>query len=107
MRLALTSEENGRLETRTEGWIAELQLAAVALRKQAVVSAFIQVFAGSHRLILDYVQEEILALLPETLQRFLLQISVLTRMNAEICQALTGESAIQHMLEGAADQVQS
>src|SRR6266496_817771 len=97
--LALTEEEIGRLETRTEGWIAGLQLAALSLRRHDDALAFIRAFAGSHRFILDYVQEEILEPLPEVQQRFLLQTSVLTRMNAEVCQALTGEQASQQMLE--------
>ncbi len=99
MGLSLSEEEIGRLETRTEGWIAGLQLAALSLRKHHDVSAFIQAFAGSHRFILDYVQEEILEPLPKDQQRFLLQTSVLTRMNAEICQRLSGEPASQQMLE--------
>jgi LuxR family transcriptional regulator, maltose regulon positive regulatory protein len=99
MGLVLSEEEIGRLETRTEGWIAGLQLAALSLRRHDDVSAFIQAFTGSHRFILDYVQEEILEPSPEAQQRFLLQTSVLTRMNAEVCQALTGEQASQQMLE--------
>jgi LuxR family transcriptional regulator, maltose regulon positive regulatory protein len=99
MRLDLSGDEIGRLETRTEGWIAGLQLAALALRRHADVSAFLQTFAGSHRLILDYVQEEILDPLPEGQRRFLLYTSILTRMNAEICRAITGEPDSQQMLE--------
>ncbi len=99
MGLALTEEETARLEMRTEGWIAGLQLAALSLRRHADVSTFIQASAGSHRLILDYVQEEILEPLPESQRRFLLQTSVLERMNAGVCQALTGEPASQQVLE--------
>ncbi len=99
MGLVLSEEEIGRLETRTEGWIAGLQLAALSVRRHTDVSAFIQAFTGSHRLILDYVQEEILDPLHQGQQRFLLYTSVLTRMNAEVCQALTGEQASQQILE--------
>ncbi|HEX6480587.1 MAG TPA: LuxR C-terminal-related transcriptional regulator [Ktedonobacteraceae bacterium] len=99
MNLSLSEEEIGRLETRTEGWIAGLQLAALSMRRHTDMSAFIQAFTGSHRLILDYVQEEILKSLPESQQRFLLHTSVLDRMNAGLCQALTGEQASQQMLE--------
>jgi ATP/maltotriose-dependent transcriptional regulator MalT len=99
MNLSLTEEDIGRLETRTEGWIAGLQLAALSMRRHADVSAFLQEFTGSHRFILDYVQEEILEPLPQAQQRFLLQTSVLDRMNAEVCQALTGEQTSQQMLE--------
>jgi len=56
MGLALSEEDMRRLETRTEGWIAGLQLAALSMRRHHDVSAFIQAFTGSHRLILDYVQ---------------------------------------------------
>lgn len=99
MDLPLTEEEIGRLEACTEGWVTGLQLAALSLRRHADVSAFIQAFTGSHRLVLDYVSEEILAPLPEAQQRFLLYTSVLERMNADLCQALTEEQASQQMLE--------
>src|SRR6266702_1640674 len=99
MGLALSTEEIARLEQRTEGWVAGLQLAALSLRRHHDVSAFLQAFTGSHRLILDYVYEEILTPLPESQQRFLLQTSVLERMNAELCQQLSGEQESQQMLE--------
>ncbi|HEX6554072.1 MAG TPA: LuxR C-terminal-related transcriptional regulator [Ktedonobacteraceae bacterium] len=99
MNLSLSQEDIERLEQRTEGWVAGLQLAALSMRRYHDMSAWISAFTGSHRLILDYVQEEILEPLPEGLQHFLLQTSVLDRMNAELCQALTGEQASQQMLE--------
>ena len=99
MGLALTEEEINLLLTRTEGWITGLQLAALSLRRQADTSAFLRAFTGSHRFILDYVQEEILEPLPENQQRFLLYTSVLNRLSAGVCQALTGEAASQQVLE--------
>jgi LuxR family maltose regulon positive regulatory protein len=99
MGLSLSTEEIGRLEQRTEGWIAGLQLAALALRRHTDASAFLQAFTGSHRFLLDYVQEEILEPLPKDQHRFLLQTSVLDRMNADVCQRLSGEQASQQMLE--------
>ncbi len=99
MNLSLTEEEIGHLAQRTEGWVAGLQLAALSMRRHPDRSSWISAFPGSHRLILDYVQQEILEPLPEGLQRFLLQTSVLDRMNAEVCQRLSGEPASQQMLE--------
>jgi len=99
MGLSLSKAEVHRLEQRTEGWIAGLQLAALSTRRHTDVSAFVRAFSGSHRLILDYVQEEILEPLPQAQQRFLLYTSVLERMNAELCQAVTGVQASQQMLE--------
>jgi ATP/maltotriose-dependent transcriptional regulator MalT len=43
---------------RTEGWIAGLQLAALSLRKYEDPSPFVKDFAGSHRFVLDYVQQD-------------------------------------------------
>lgn len=99
MHLALSTEEVHLLEQHTEGWLAGLHLAALSLRRHEHVSALLQTFSGGQRFIRDYVQEEILAPLPEEQQRFLLQTAVLTSMNAEVCQVLTGESDSQQRLE--------
>src|SRR5207248_10060524 len=102
MGLPLSAGEVATLSTRTEGWIAGLQLAALSLRKRQDLSAFVNDFGGSHRYLLDYVQQDILAHLPLTLQDFLLQTSILTRMNAAVCQMVTAapdESACQQVLE--------
>jgi LuxR family transcriptional regulator, maltose regulon positive regulatory protein len=102
MGLPLSEEDVATLHHRTEGWIAGLQLAALSLRKRQDLSGWVSDFAGSYRYLLDYVQQDILAPLPVPLQDFLLQTSILTRMNAAVCQAVTaepGESASQEMLE--------
>ncbi len=102
MGLPLSEEDVATLAARTEGWIAGLQLAALSLRKRQDLSAFVKDFGGSHRYLLDYVQQDILAHLPRTLQDFLLQTSILTRMNAALCQVVTAvpnEPSCQQMLE--------
>ena len=48
------------LNTRTEGWIAGLQMAAISLRGRQDVPAFIAAFAGSHRFVFDYLLEQVL-----------------------------------------------
>ncbi len=102
MGLPLSEEDVATLQQRTEGWIAGLQLAALSLRKRQDLASFVKDFAGSYRYLLDYVQQDILARLPVPLQDFLLQTSILTRMNATLCQVVTataGEPASQEMLE--------
>jgi LuxR family transcriptional regulator, maltose regulon positive regulatory protein len=89
MSLPLSEEDVATLSERTEGWIAGLQLAALALRKREDLSTFVKDFGGSHRYLLDYVQQEILARLPVPLQHFLFQTSIVTSMNAAVCQAVT------------------
>src|SRR5207248_4620422 len=88
MGLSLSEEEVAALERHTEGWVAGLQLAALSMRKREDPGAWVSDFVGSHRYLLDYVQQEILAQLPGPLQDFLLQSSILTSMNATLCQAV-------------------
>jgi LuxR family transcriptional regulator, maltose regulon positive regulatory protein len=87
------------LSQRTEGWIAGLQLAVLAMRQRENRAAFVQAFTGSQRYLMDYVQEEILARQGLGVQRFLLQTAVLTRLNAALCAALTEERNSQAVLE--------
>jgi LuxR family transcriptional regulator, maltose regulon positive regulatory protein len=95
MGLPLSGEDVATLHHRTEGWIAGLHLAALSLRKRQDPSGWVSDFAGSYRYLLDYVQEDILAQLPVALQHFLLQTSLVTRMNAALCQAVTAEPSLQ------------
>ncbi|MBA3944864.1 MAG: LuxR family transcriptional regulator [Herpetosiphonaceae bacterium] len=102
MRLPLSQDDVTALQTRTEGWIAGLQLAALSLRKREDSAAFLKEFTGSHRFVLDYVQQDILVRLPDMLQDFVLQTSILTRMNAALCQAVTmlpTQQVCQELLE--------
>src|SRR5215472_7830387 len=87
------------LQDRTEGWAAGVQLAALSLRGHADPAGFIATFAGSHRYVLDYLTEEVLAGQPEPVLRFLLQTSVLERLCGPLCDAVTGRTGSQEMLE--------
>ena len=86
---ALSQEEVRRLLSRTEGWIAGLQLAALTMQKREDRAAYLETLTGSQRYLLDYVQEEILARLPERVRDFLLRSAILTRLDACACQAVT------------------
>lgn len=95
MGLNLTAPQVRALEGRTEGWVAGLQLAALSMRGQRDVSGFITAFTGSHRYVMDYLVDEVLSRQEPALESFLLQTSILDRLNADLCNAvtLTGESA--------------
>ena len=99
MSLPLTSEEIAALATRTEGWIAGLQLAALSLRGREDLSGFVRAFTGSHRFVFDYLMDEVFARQTESIQSFLIQTSILERLNASLCNALTGRADSQAMLE--------
>jgi LuxR family transcriptional regulator, maltose regulon positive regulatory protein len=49
---------------------------------------FIKSLTGSHRFILDYLLEEVLQQLPQSIQDFLLHTSILERMCGPLCYVL-------------------
>jgi LuxR family transcriptional regulator, maltose regulon positive regulatory protein len=97
--LDLPAASVAALQDRTEGWAAGVQLAALSLRGHADPDGFIATFAGSHRYVLDYLTEEVLAGQPEQVLRFLLETSVLDRLCGPLCDAVTGGTGSQEMLE--------
>src|SRR5713101_6399930 len=88
MGLTLSAQDIVALERRTEGWIAGLQLAALSMQGQKDAAGFIRSFTGSHHFVLDYLVEEVLGQLPESLQTFLLRTSILDRMTGSLCDAV-------------------
>jgi LuxR family maltose regulon positive regulatory protein len=99
MDLKLTADEVSALETRTEGWIAGLQLAALSMRDRADTEGFVRSLTGTHRHILDYLTDEVLERQPEQVRTFLLHTSILDRLTGPLCNALTGEENGQETLE--------
>ncbi|MBZ0298422.1 MAG: LuxR C-terminal-related transcriptional regulator [Anaerolineae bacterium] len=99
MGLALNAEEVTALDTRVEGWIAGLQLAGLALQGKRDTAEFIASFAGDHRYVLDYLGDEILDRQPDAMQQFLLQTSILERLNANLCDTVTGLGGSYSVLE--------
>lgn len=88
MGLELSEENIAALETRTEGWIAGLQLAALSMRGQKDTPSFIKSFTGSHHFVLDYLVEEVLQKQSENVQTFLLCTSILDRLCGPLCDAV-------------------
>jgi LuxR family maltose regulon positive regulatory protein len=86
--LRLPGEQVAAVVDRTEGWAAGLQLAGLALRDRSDPAAFVASFAGSHRLVADYLTAEVLDRQPPATRRFLLTTSVLDRLCAPVCDAL-------------------
>ncbi len=99
MGLLLSERDVSALESRTEGWIAGLQLAALSMQGRADVSEFINAFAGDDRYIVDYLVEEVLHRQPEHLRNFLLETSLLDRLSGPLCNAVTGRDDCRSLLE--------
>jgi LuxR family maltose regulon positive regulatory protein len=109
MGLSLSQTDMAALEDKTEGWIVGLQLAAIALRStlssrpisgQASPSGFIANLTGSHQFILSYLTEQVLDRQPDEIRDFLIQTSILDRLNADLCNAVTVRSDSRAKLDG-------
>jgi LuxR family maltose regulon positive regulatory protein len=99
MGLNLSAEDIAALETRTEGWIAGLQLAALSMRGREDVPGFIRAFAGGNRYIVDYLVEEVLQRQSERVRSFLLQTSILDWLSGPLCDAVTDQEEGTALLE--------
>src|SRR5256886_3039727 len=103
MGLNLSAEDIARLSTRTEGWIAGLQLAAISMQGQQDTTSFITSFTGSHHFVLDYLVEEVLQQQPESIQTFLLRTSILDRLCGSLCDAVllnpsgSGQATLEYL----------
>ncbi|MEJ2706239.1 MAG: LuxR C-terminal-related transcriptional regulator [Anaerolineales bacterium] len=97
--LSLSTEEIAALETRTEGWIAGLQLAAISMRGRDDAADLIKSFTGSHRYVLDYLIEEVLNRQTQHVQNFLLQTAILNRLTGSLCDTVTDQKNSQAILE--------
>ena len=96
---ALPGSAVAALAARTEGWAAGLQLAALSLQGQADPTGFVAAFSGSHRYVLDYLTDEVLEGQTGQVREFLLETSVLDRLSGGLCDAVTGRTGGQVMLE--------
>jgi LuxR family maltose regulon positive regulatory protein len=99
MGLHLPPEDIATLETRTEGWIAGLQLAALSMQGRDDVADFIRAFAGDDRYIVDYLAEEVLQRQSAQVRSFLLQTSILHRLTGPLCDVVTDQDGGKAMLE--------
>jgi LuxR family maltose regulon positive regulatory protein len=88
--LDLTIEQVSALDDRAEGWIAALQLAGLSLRGSDDADGFIDRFTGDDRYVVDYLMDEVLTHQPEDVREFLLLTSILERLSADLCDAVTG-----------------
>lgn len=98
MALRVSKKVVDILVERTEGWVAGLQLAALALQSQQNQEQFITRFSGSHTYIADYLAEEILQRQTEDIQHFLSISALLDRFNGSLCDAVLQREGSQLLL---------
>ena len=99
LKLGLSVDDVYSLETKTEGWIAGLQLTALSMQGRDDISEFIRDFKGDNRYIMDYLIEEVLKMQSDETKEFLLQTSILDQLSAPLCNAVLNRDDSQLILE--------
>lgn len=99
MRLTLPPAQLARIEERTEGWVAGLQLAALSLRNQSDAPALLDEATATPRYIAEYLIDEVLERQPDDVQAFLLQTALLERLSGPLCDAVTGRTDSAALLD--------
>lgn len=99
MGLDLPEAAVADLFARTEGWVTGLKLAALSLRGAPDWSAASLRFSGRHPDLLQYLTDEVIGQQPESVREFLRQSSVLDRLTGPLCDALTGRTDGQQVLQ--------
>lgn len=98
VHISLEEEQIQRLVTRTEGWIAGLQMIALSVQGIKDVAGFIDNFSNSHYYIIEYLMEEVLERQPPEIKAFLLRTSILESFSEDLCDTMlqveTGSSNI-------------
>jgi LuxR family transcriptional regulator, maltose regulon positive regulatory protein len=90
--IELSQADLADLVARTEGWPAGLYLAALSLRGHPSPGTFVRQFTGNSRFILDFLAEEVLRRQRPEIRQFLMRTSILSRLCAPLCDAVTGSA---------------
>ena len=85
---ALPADLLSQLHQKTEGWVAAIWLASMALERHGIETGFVERFSGSDRAVAEYLAEDVLAHQPREIRDFLLRTSILRQLDASVCQAL-------------------
>ena len=100
--LSLPGPVVDQLRERTEGWPVGLYLATLALADADDPVAAASDFAGDDRIVVDYVREELLGVLPRRTRDFLLRVSILDELRPAVCDAVLEQNDSASVLADAA-----
>lgn len=99
MGIDLSQEDLDLLTSHTEGWAAGIQMVGASLSNRDDAPEFIRNLTSENRYVLDYLLEEVLSRLDPEVEAFLLDASILERLTADLCAAVTGRDDSQRILE--------
>jgi LuxR family transcriptional regulator, maltose regulon positive regulatory protein len=96
----LSAQDLQSLLTKTEGWPAALELAALVLAGSSEPEAFIEHFAGTDTSVVDYLCDMVLSQMDERTREVVFRISMFDRICAPLAQAITDTNDAEEALMG-------
>jgi LuxR family maltose regulon positive regulatory protein len=102
MGLNLRRNDIRVLVRKTEGWIAGLQLAGLAIKTAENPQErknFIQNFSGVHKFVMEYLSEEVFQNISPEMENFFLETSVLEQFNVDLCNHVTQQQYSHEMIK--------
>jgi LuxR family maltose regulon positive regulatory protein len=96
----LSAPDLQTLLTKTEGWPAALELAALVLAGSSEPKAFIQHFAGTDTSVVDYLGDMVLSQMDEPTRDIVFRISMFDRICAPLARAITDANDAEEVLLG-------
>ncbi len=98
LKLPLKDTAIKKLFSKTEGWIAGLQLAVISLQSQNDPDSFIEEFSGSNLYIMEYLLDEVLEKQQESIKTFFVCTSILEILSTPLCNYLLDRNDCQMIL---------
>lgn len=95
----LRREQIERCLGETEGWVTGLKLIALSWRYGGRTDAFDRGYSPAGGSLERYLMEEVFEALDEPSRRFLLDVSILQRMNGPLCEAVGGKNGSKKLAE--------
>ena len=90
--VALPEASLRAMHERTEGWVAGIRIAGLALQDAEDTEEFVERFSGDDHAVADYLVTEVLAALPEPTRDFLRRTSICTQVGVDLARHLTGRA---------------
>lgn len=97
--IQLSPQEVEALHQATEGWVAGMQIAALAAPQASNVDRLIASFPRQSKALNEYLTENVLSRMAPDVIDFMLRTSVVERLSGELCERLAGSQGAKGTLE--------
>jgi len=88
-RLGISESNSAALYRSTEGWVTAIQLVSLSIKENSDVDQFVGSFSGNQYAVAEFLAEDVFSRQSPLIQEFLLKTSILSTLEASICNFLT------------------